>query len=100
MYIIQLTFTDQKHRANDFMDGHKAWINKGFDEDVFLLVGSLEGGTGGCILAHNITPSELKSRIQADPFVKEQIVQPHMQAVTPVRAEERFAFLMSESQSS
>ena len=35
------------------MDGHKEWIKRGFDDGVFVLVGSLQPSLGGGIVAHN-----------------------------------------------
>ncbi len=53
MHIVFLRFSANKSRAGQFMDGHKAWIKKGFDDGVFLLAGSLEPGLGGGTLTHN-----------------------------------------------
>ena len=41
MYITFLTFSDNKVRAGQFMDGHNAWLKRGFDDGVFLRAGSL-----------------------------------------------------------
>src|SRR5688572_23755821 len=55
MFVITLRFAD-KTKAPQFMDGHNAWIKRGFDDGVFLLVGSLQPNAGGAILAHNASP--------------------------------------------
>ena len=34
------------------MESHNAWIERGFDEGVFLLTGSLQPKLGGGILVH------------------------------------------------
>ena len=39
MFVISLRFAD-KAKAASLMDGHNAWIQRGFDDGVFLLVGS------------------------------------------------------------
>ena len=54
MHIVFLKFSANKSQASRFMDGHKAWIKRGFDDGVFLLAGSLEPGLGGGLLAHNM----------------------------------------------
>ncbi|PPR73280.1 MAG: hypothetical protein CFH03_00926 [Alphaproteobacteria bacterium MarineAlpha3_Bin2] len=41
MFIVFLTFSDNKANAGQFMEGHKEWITRGFDDGVFLLAGSL-----------------------------------------------------------
>ena len=76
------------------MKAHNAWIERGFDEGVFLLVGSLEGPKkGGAIVAHNTTLAELQLRVDSDPFVSEDIVRAEILSISPWRADERLAFL-------
>jgi hypothetical protein len=41
MFIVLLRFSDNKHKAAGFMNGHNEWIRRGFDDGVFLMVGSL-----------------------------------------------------------
>jgi uncharacterized protein YciI len=73
MVFIQLKFSDNKVLAKDYMAEHNAWLQKAFDEGVFLLSGSLKGGAGGVILA-NVSGSELDARIASDPFIEHGIV--------------------------
>jgi hypothetical protein len=47
MFIALLEFSDNKARAGQFMEGHKQWIKRGFEDGVFLLVGSLQPNMGG-----------------------------------------------------
>ncbi len=75
------------------MDGHKARIKRGFDDGVFLLVGSLEPGLGGGILAHNTSLAELQSRVDDDPFVTEEVVKAEIFELDPGKADERLQFL-------
>src|SRR6516164_11817526 len=37
MFLVLLKFSSNKGRASQFMEGHKAWIKRGFDDGVFLL---------------------------------------------------------------
>jgi len=46
MFIVLLKFSDNKGQAGEFMEGHNEWIKRGFDDGVFLLVGSLQPGLG------------------------------------------------------
>ncbi|WP_395751371.1 YciI family protein [Prosthecobacter sp.] len=95
MFIIFLHLTEKKTRAAEFMEGHKAWIKRGFAEGVFLLTGSLEPGLGGGILAHGSTRAELQQRVDEDPFVVEGIVTPEIHELDPGMADERLQFLIS-----
>ncbi|SDE22530.1 YciI family protein [Kordiimonas lacus] len=94
MFIVFLKFTGDKSRAPDFMAGHNAWIRDGFANGYFLMVGSLQSGAGGAILAHNITHADLESFIAEDPFVAEGIVTPEVVGVTPGRTDTRLDFLV------
>ncbi|NQV98725.1 MAG: hypothetical protein HQ483_03420 [Rhodospirillales bacterium] len=95
MFIVLLKFSTNKNQAEPFMDGHRAWIKRGFDDGVFLLAGTLQPGLGGSILAHNCTQAELESRVAADPFVAEAVVTAEILAFTPARADDRLAFLLA-----
>jgi len=92
MFVITLRFAD-KARAPQFMDGHNAWIRQGFDDGVFLLVGSLQPNAGGTILAYNASQEEIQARVQDDPFVAEGVVSAEILAIVPGRTDDRLAFL-------
>jgi uncharacterized protein YciI len=93
MFLVLLKFSSNKGRASQFMEGHKAWIKRGFDDGVFLLVGSLQPNLGGGIVAHNTSLSDLKHRVDDDPFVAESIVSAEILEIAPSRTDERMAFL-------
>ena len=93
MFVVFLKFSDNKAKAGQFMDGHKEWISNGFDDGVFILVGSLQPNMGGGIVAHNTSLSDLQSRVDKDPFVAENIVSAEIHEITPARVDERLDFL-------
>ena len=93
MFIVLLKFSDSKGRAGQFMEGHKEWIKRGFDDGVFLLVGNLQPNLGGGIMAHNASLAELQGRVNADPFVAEGVVSAEILEITPSRADERLKFI-------
>jgi uncharacterized protein YciI len=94
MFIVLLKFSDNKGQAGQFMDGHNEWIKRGFDDGVFLLVGSLQPNLGGGVIAHNTTLSELHSRVNDDPFVAENVVSAEIIEITPSKADARLNFLL------
>ncbi|WP_417465330.1 YciI family protein [Kordiimonas sp.] len=94
MYIILLTFSDNKASAAKHMDGHKSWIKKGIEDGIFLIVGSLQPNRGGAIIAHNIEADALAHRIKEDPFVVDNVVKAEIMEVTPSAAHERVKFLL------
>jgi uncharacterized protein YciI len=93
MFVVLLRFSDNRARAGEFMEGHKAWIKRGFDDGVFLLTGSLQPNLGGGIIAHNTSLPALHDRVNADPFVAENIVRADIVEITPSRTDERLAFI-------
>jgi len=94
MFIVLLRFSDNKGKAGQFMEGHKEWIKRGFDDGVFLLVGSLQPNMGGGIVVHNMSLSDLQSRVNNDPFVAENVVSPEILELTPSKADARLNFLL------
>ncbi len=52
MHLVLLRFSNNKSEAGRFMEGHKQWLERGFDEGVFLVSGSIQPKQGGAILAH------------------------------------------------
>jgi len=95
MFIVLLKFSSNKAQADQFKDGHNEWINLGFDEDKFLMVGSLQSSAGGAILAHNTSLSDLQQRVNNDPFVAEDVVSAEILEISPARADERLKFLLA-----
>ncbi|MBI3517272.1 MAG: hypothetical protein HY060_24830 [Proteobacteria bacterium] len=93
MFIVLLKFSDNQARASQLMDGHKAWIQRGFDDGVFLLVGTLKPQRGGTIVAHATSLSDLQRRVNADPFVAENVVSAEILEIAPAKTDARLAFL-------
>lgn len=93
MFIVFLRFSDNKTQAAQFLEGHNAWIKRGFDSGCFLLAGSLHPNAGGTLLAHNTDRKNLEALIQEDPFVAERVVSAEIHEVTAGRVDERLAFL-------
>jgi uncharacterized protein YciI len=94
MFFVLLKFSDNKARAGQFMEGHKEWIKRGFDDGMFLLAGSLQPQLGGVIVAHRTSLPELQQRVSDDPFVAEKVVSAEILEVAPSRADERLTFLL------
>ena len=94
MFIVLLKFSGNKGQAGQFMDGHNEWIKRGFDDGVFLLVGSLQPNRGGGVMAHNTSLSDLQNRVNEDPFVAEKVVSAEILEITPAKTDERLKFLL------
>lgn len=95
MFTVLLRFSENKAKAPEFMEGHKAWIQRGIDDGIFLVVGSLQPNAGGAILAHATSLPELQARVNEDPFVAERVVSAEILEITPARTDARLSFLMA-----
>ncbi len=94
MFIVLLKFSSNKGQASQYMEGHKEWISRGFDDGVFLLVGSLQPNLGGGVMAHNTSLPDLQSRVNDDPFVAEKVVTAEIIEITPSKTDERLNFFL------
>ena len=95
MYVVLLKFSSNKGQAGQFMEAHKQWIQRGFDDGVFLLAGSLQPALGGAIVVHNTSRSTLEGRVSDDPFVAHDIVRAEIVEITPSKAQSRLEFLLA-----
>jgi uncharacterized protein YciI len=94
MFVTLLRFSDNKARAGEFMEGHKEWIRRGFEDGVFLMSGNLQPNSGGGIIAHNTSLSELQARVNKDPFVVENVVRAEILEITPSKTAAPLEFLL------
>ncbi|GGS97855.1 hypothetical protein GCM10010222_44430 [Streptomyces tanashiensis] len=93
MFVVLLRFAANKSQAPDHMAEHQKWIRQGVEDGVFLLVGSLQAGRGGAVLAHGATLDELEERVAADPFVAHEVVSAEIIEIAPNTTDPRLAFL-------
>jgi len=94
MFVVLLKFSDQRSRAPEFMQAHKDWIKRGFEDGVFLLAGSLHENVGGGIFAHNTSLEALQKRVNEDPFIVHDVVTADVLEMSPSLADERLNFLL------
>jgi uncharacterized protein YciI len=86
MFIVLLEFSSNRDQAGRLLQAHNQWLQRGFDDGVFVLAGSLEPRQGGAIVAHGGSRAELERRVEADPFVAEKVVSARILEVTPSKA--------------
>lgn len=94
MFIVLLRFSTARDQAGRLMQAHKDWLQRGFDDGVFVLAGSIQPQAGGMILAQGIASSALQARVEEDPFVSEGVVSAQILEVSPAKADPRLAFLL------
>jgi len=99
MFIVLLKLSDNRNQVGQYLDAHKAWISRGFDDGVFLLAGGLQPNLGGGIVAYNTSLDELKRRVNDDPFVANAVVTAEILEISPSFAAEPFRFLLADQAS-
>jgi uncharacterized protein YciI len=95
MFVVLLRFSANELAAGQHMSGHEEWITRGFQDGVFLLSGSIQPGPGGVVLAHDTSLADLDSRVNADPFVAEDVVSAQIIEIAPGMADDRLKFLLA-----
>ncbi|ARU58498.1 hypothetical protein OLMES_4502 [Oleiphilus messinensis] len=96
MFVVLLRFAENRGEASQYMAAHNDWIQWGFSDGVFLVVGSLQEKLGGGILAQENEIERLKERIDQDPFVIHNIVTAEIIEIAPNRVDERLAFMLQK----
>jgi uncharacterized protein YciI len=89
MFVVLLRFSVNKSKAGQFMEAHKEWLKRGFDDGIFLLAGSLQPNLGGGIVAHDTSLPDLQDRVRADPFVAQDVVSAEILEIAPSRVDDR-----------
>lgn len=97
MFIVLLRFAENRAAAAKHMSAHQQWIKQGLDDQVFLLVGGIQPGLGGAVLAHGTTMEQLRDRVAQDPFVAHRIVDAEILQIAPGMADKRLEFLIPAS---
>lgn len=95
MFVVLLLFAASRGQARQHLEGHKAWIQRGLDDGVFLVVGSLQPDTGGVIVAHNTSRGDLEARLNQDPFVAANVVRAEILEIAPAQTDERLSFVLA-----
>ena len=95
MFVILLKFSTNKANAGQFMERHNAWLRDGFEKGIFLLSGSIQPKAGGAVLAHNATPEQIRTIVDADPFVAEGVVTAEIVEISASKSTPALDFLIS-----
>jgi len=96
MFIVFLKFGENKDQAGVYMQEHMAWIDRGMEDNVFLVVGSVKPNLGGGIIAYNTSLDDLQLRIDQDPFVQQKVVTVEIVELAPAKADARLSFLVQQ----
>lgn len=90
-----LKFSVNGSGAGKYIEDHKAWPQRGFDNGFFLLSGSLQEKSGGVIISNKVSLSVLQEFVNEDPFVKWEKVNAEIIQITPNKFIPELAFLQN-----
>jgi uncharacterized protein YciI len=93
MYVVLLRLADGT-TVSEHLDGHKRWLQRGFDDNVFFLTGGVPQVGGGAIIAAGLSRDELSTRLEEDPFVVHGVVTPEVVELETTMKDPRLAFLV------
>lgn len=93
MFLVLLRFSDNKVAAADHMNAHQGWVRRGVSDGVFVLVGSINPGQGGALIATGMQRADIDQRVAEDPFVIHGVVAPEIVEIEPNLTDPRLAFL-------
>jgi uncharacterized protein YciI len=77
----------------EHLAGHREWLQRGFDDEVFFLVGGIPRVGGGAILAAGLSLDDLAARVADDPFVVNRVVTPEIIELETTMHDPRLACL-------
>ena len=96
MFIVILRYKASLAAIDQAAPAHREWVAQGYAEGVFLLSGPQNPRTGGAILAHGLSRTELDARLAQDPFNKGHLADYEIIELTPRASDPRLAFLVGE----
>lgn len=75
MFVIKVTYPDPNDlsRVEQFLTGHRAFLNKYYQEGIFLMAGRCVPRTGGIIISLLNDKAQLEQILQEDPFYTEKV---------------------------
>lgn len=73
-FILDLTYIAPLSQVDAYLEEHRAFVAKGYDNQLFLASGAKEPRTGGIIIARAESLEALHSLIREDPFYVHHLV--------------------------
>ncbi len=73
MFVISIDYTADFSEIDPLIDEHFLFLNKYYDNGLFVVSGRKEPRTGGIIITNNQSRAVIEKIIQEDPFYREQV---------------------------
>lgn len=92
-YVILVEYTAPLAEIDAALASHRAWVDQGFADGIFLLSGPRVPREGGAILAHGEARAALEARVAEDPFRKAGVARHQIVEIAPRGLDPRLEFL-------
>lgn len=90
MFILNLTYKKSLDEVNKWLPEHNTYLKKYYESNNFICSGRKEPRTGGIILCTFDNIEEVKSAIQNDPFLQQEIAEYEITQFTPTKSNDQF----------
>lgn len=93
MFIVILRYTAPLAEIDRVVAEHRAWVDRGYADGVFMVSGPQTPRVGGAILAHGLSRAALDARLAEDPFNVNGLAAYEVIELAASRSDPRLAFL-------
>ena len=83
LHAVTLPYRVSEENIALYLEAHKAWLVRGFNEKRVVFAGPIVDGSGGYILFHDDSASAIEAFLKEDPFVIHQLVNVDRVSVEP-----------------
>ncbi|RFU65127.1 YciI family protein [Peribacillus glennii] len=91
MFLVLLTYRKPLEEVDKFLDGHISFLDKYYEQKVFICSGRRNPRTGGVILANVKTEQEMQAIIEEDPFYSHNLAEYEVIEFIPTKYDEIFS---------
>ena len=95
MIIVELTYKKSLEEVNQYLDEHRLFLKKYYDEGIFVVSGPKQTRDGGIIvvLSDKVSMQEI---IKEDPFFQNDIAEYRVISFEPTKYSDQFKFLVNK----
>jgi uncharacterized protein YciI len=94
MFIVSLTYISEISQIDKYLEAHIEYLDKNYEEGVFIASGRKVPRSGGVILANARNRSELEEIINDDPFKIHNLADYEVTEFVPTKSAPEFASLI------
>ncbi|MCA0399079.1 MAG: YciI family protein [Bacteroidetes bacterium] len=98
MFIITVTYARPLAEIDQHMSGHIAFLDKYYKAGKIIFSGKQQPRTGGVILAHQTTETEINQMLAEDPFQQLSLATYSVMEVVPTKWDKRFDHFIERPQ--